>query len=59
MDEKKRLTDELLTAIPDQYSMDHVKDYLDEKVSDKGQVSVEEWGVRTREDAMMIAARCV
>lgn len=59
LDEKKRLTDELLTAIPDQYSMDHVKDYLDEKVSDKGQVSVEEWGVRTREDAMMIAASII
>ena len=59
LDEKKRLTDELLTAIPDQYSMDHVKDYLDEKVSDKGQVSVEEWGVMTREDAMMIAASII
>lgn len=59
LDEKKRLTDELLTAIPDQYSMDHVKDYLDEKVPDKGQVSVEEWGVRTREDAMMIAASII
>lgn len=59
LDEKKRLTDELLTAMPDQYSMDHVKDYLDVKVSDKGQVSVEEWGVRTREDAMMIAASII
>lgn len=59
MDEKKRLTDELLTAIPDRYSMDHVKDYLDEKVPDKGRVSVEEWGVRTREDAMMIAASII
>lgn len=59
LDEKKRLTDELLTAIPDQYSMEHVKDYLDAKVSDKGQVSVEEWGVRTREDAMMIAASII
>lgn len=59
LDEKKRLTDELLTAIPDQYSMDLVKDYLDEKVPDKGQVSVEEWGVRTREDAMMIAASII
>lgn len=59
LDEKKRLTDELLTAIPDQYSMDHVKDYLDAKVPDKGQVSVEEWGVRTREDAMMIAASII
>ncbi len=59
MDEKKRLTDELLTAIPDRYSMDHVKDYLDEKVPDKGEVSVEEWGVRSREDAMMIAASII
>ena len=59
MDEKKRLTEELLTAVPDRYSMDRVKDYLDEKVPDKGQVSVEEWGVRTREDAMMIAASVI
>lgn len=59
MDEKKRLTEELLTAIPDRYSMDHVKDYLDEKVPQKGQISVEECGVRTREDAMMIAASII
>ena len=40
MEEKLRLTDELLTATPDQYSMDRVKDYLAEKIPDKGQVSV-------------------
>ena len=51
-----RLTDELLTSIPDRYSMDRVNDYLDGKVPDKGYISVEEWGVRTREDAMMAAA---
>ena len=59
MEEKLRLTDELLTATPDQYSMDRVKDYLAEKIPDKGQVSVEEWGVRTREDAMMIASSII
>ncbi len=59
MEEKLRLTDELLTAIPDRYSMDRVKDYLDERIPDKGQVSVEEWGVRTREDAMMIASSII
>lgn len=59
LDEKQCLTEELLTAIPDRYSMDHVKDYLDEKIPDKGQVSVEECGVRTREDAMMIAASII
>lgn len=59
MDEKKRLTDELLTAIPDRYSMDHVMEYLNEKIPEKGQVSVEECGVRTREDAMMIAASMI
>ncbi len=42
MEEKLRLTDELLTATPDQYSMDRVKDYLAEKIPDKGQISVEE-----------------
>lgn len=55
-EEKMRLTDELLTSIPDRYSMDRVNDYLDGKVPDKGYISVEEWGVRTREDAMMAAA---
>lgn len=59
MEEKLRLTDELLTVTPDQYSMDRVKDYLAEKIPDKGQVSVEEWGVRTREDAMMIASSII
>lgn len=55
-EEKKRLTEELLTAAPDQYSMDRVKSFLDAKIPDKGEISVEEWGVRTREDAMTIAA---
>ena len=59
MEEKIRLTDELLTVIPDRYSMDRVKDYLDEKIPEKGQVSVEEWGARTREDAMMIASSII
>ena len=59
MEEKLRLTDELLTAVPDRYSMDRVKDYLDEKIPDKGQISVEEWGVRSREDAMMIASSII
>ncbi len=55
-EEKKRLTEELLTSAPDQYSMDRVKSFLDAKIPDKGEISVEEWGVRTREDAMTIAA---
>lgn len=55
-EEKKRLTEELLTAAPDQYGMDRVKRFLDAKIPDKGEISVEEWGVRTREDAMTIAA---
>ena len=53
MEEKLRLTDELLTAVPDRYSMDRVKDYLDEKIPDKGQISVEEWGVRSREGRIL------
>lgn len=58
-EERQRLTDELLMTVPDHYSMDHVRDYLDVKIPDKGQLSVEEWGVRTREDAMMIAASII
>lgn len=59
VEEKMRLTDELLTTIPDRYSMDRVSDYLDEKIPDKGYISVEEWGIRTREDAMMAAASII
>ncbi len=58
-EEKRRLTDELLTDIPDRYSIDHVKDYFDAMTFDKDQLSVEECGVRTRDDAMMIAASII
>lgn len=58
-EEKRRLTEELLTEIPDRYSMDNVKEYFDQMTFDKGRLSVEECGVHTRDDAMMIAASMI
>ena len=58
-EEKRRLTEELLTEIPDRYSMDNVKEYFDQMTFDKGRLSVEECRVHTRDDAMMIAASMI
>lgn len=58
-EEKRRLTEELLTETPDRYGMDNVKNYFDRMAFDKDRLSVEECGVHTREDAMMIAASMI
>lgn len=58
-EERKRLTDELLTEIPDRYSLDNVKDYFDQKEFYKDKISVDEFGVHTRDDAMMVAASMI
>ena len=58
-EERKRLTDELLTETPDRYSLDNVKDYFDQKEFYKDKISVDEFGVRTRDDAMMVAASMI
>ena len=55
-EEKQRLTDELLTEIPDRYSMDNVEEHFNKILNGRNQVSVEECGVHTRDDATMIAA---
>ena len=55
-EEKQRLTDELLMGTPDRYNLDNVKEYFDQKTLRRDKVSVEECGVRTRDDAMMVAA---
>ncbi len=55
-EEKQRLTDELLTETPDRYSMNHVEKHFDQVLAGRKKISVEECGVRTRDDATMIAA---
>ncbi|MDO5344704.1 MAG: DUF5716 family protein [Lachnospiraceae bacterium] len=58
-EERQRLTDELLAEAPDRYSLDNVKEYLDQITFYKEKLSVEECGVHTREDAMMMAASII
>lgn len=57
--DRRRLTDELLTETPDRYSMDNVKDYLDQLTFHKNRLSVDAVGIRTRDDAMMVAASVI
>ena len=58
-EERQRLTDELLTETPDRYSLDNVKDYFDRMTFYKDKLSVDECGLRTRDDAMMMAASMI
>ena len=58
-EERQRLTDELLTDTPDRYSLDNVKDYFDHMTFYKDKLSVDECGVKTRDDAMMVAASMI
>lgn len=55
-EERQRLTDELLKEAPDRYSVEHVQKHFDRLLGDRARLGVEELGVRTRHDAMMIAA---
>lgn len=58
-EEKRRLTDELLKETPDRYSLENVKAYFDRMTFYRDKLSVDECGVQTREDAMMIAASMI
>ncbi len=58
-EEKARLTKELLFEIPDRYSVENVKEYFDQIATHKEQIGIEEWGIHTREDAMMAAASII
>lgn len=58
-EERQRLTEELLTETPDRYSLDNVKDYFDHMTFFKEKLNVEECGVKTRDDAMMVAASMI
>ena len=59
LEEKQRLTDELLTETPDRYSMENVEKHFDGLFKDREEISVEECAVHTREDATMIAASMI
>lgn len=58
-EERQRLTDELLKETPDRYSMDNVEKHFDEIMRGREEISVEECGVHTRDDATMIAASII
>lgn len=58
-EERQRLTDELLTENPDRYSLDNVKTYFDQMTFYKDKLNVDECGVKTRDDAMMVAASMI
>lgn len=59
LEEKQRLTDELLKEVPDRYSLDHTKEHFDHILAGRDQISLEECRIHTRDDAMMMAAGIV
>lgn len=58
-EEKRRLTAQLLEEQPDRYGLAQVEQYLDRKLAHQDSLTVEEWSVATRDDAMMIAASMI
>lgn len=58
-EERQRLTDELLSEMPDRYSVENVQKHFDRLMGDRKQLRVEESGIRTRDDATMIAASII
>lgn len=55
-DEKRRLTDEMLKQEPDSYSPENVKAYFDNMKFPQGRLSVADMDIKSRMDAMMVAA---
>ncbi len=55
-EERARLTEELLTETPDRYCMDNVEKHFEALMKGRNQLSVEECGIHTRDDATMVAA---
>lgn len=56
LEELQRLTDQLLSGSQDRYSMDRAEAHFDRLFGSRERMRVEECGVRTRDDAMMVAA---
>ncbi|HIR94403.1 MAG TPA: chromosome segregation protein SMC [Candidatus Egerieimonas intestinavium] len=58
-EEKQRLTDQLLTEMPDRYSLDQAEKYFNRILADRREITVGEYAVKTRADATMIAASMI
>ena len=58
-EEKQRLTDQLLTEMPDRYSVDQAEKYFNRILADRREITVGEYAVKTRADATMIAASMI
>lgn len=58
-EERQRLTEELLRSTPERYSLDNVKEYLDQLPFYKEVLEVEDCEIKTRDDAMMVAASII
>ena len=53
------MTDELLSAAPDRYSVENVQKHFERLMGDRKKIRVEESGIRTRDDAIMFAASII
>lgn len=58
-EELEKLTNELLSAEAERYSLENVAAYFAAKLEHKGWISVEEGVIHTRDDAMMFAASII
>lgn len=58
-EEKAKLTHELLHEYPDRYSVNQVASYLDELLTNKVSFETSEQNIKSRDDAMMIAASII
>lgn len=58
-EEKKKLTQELLHEYPDRYGVHQVAGYFDKLLDDKISITTSEQNIKTRDDAMMMAASII
>lgn len=58
-EDKARLTRELLYEYPDRYSVKQAADYFDKVLSDRESVIPNDTMIKTRDDAMMVAASII
>ncbi|PYG86756.1 hypothetical protein LY28_02782 [Ruminiclostridium sufflavum DSM 19573] len=57
--EKERMTNEVLKEIPDRFNLESVKKYFDNLNFTNGTLSVGEYSIDTKDDAMMVAASII
>lgn len=58
-EEKEKLTQELLHEYPDRYGVHQVAGYFNELLGDKISITTSEQNIKTRDDAMMMAASII